>query len=204
MNTKIKPRATALAMVALAAVALVVAGCGGGSHASHRSAEAATANKTDSAFVTDMVPHHKSAIEMAKVAEKKADHPQIRQLASNIISAQKAEIATLDKLGLSLRGHGVAGGHMGMSDKSMGMSGDMTMLASAKPFDREFIDMMVPHHQGAIRMARSELATGRDPQLRKIARAIIAAQAREIAQMRMWRKQWYGGSSSMKGSMNGN
>jgi uncharacterized protein (DUF305 family) len=203
MNTRIKPRAAVVALVAAFVLALVVTGCG--SSKTNAPAGSGTANKTDSAFVTDMVPHHRSAIEMATVAEKKADHPHVRQLASNIISAQKAEIATLDGISASLHHSGVSGGHMGMSDKAMGMSGDTAMLSSAKPFDREFIDMMIPHHQGAIRMARSELATGRDPRLRKIARGIIAAQSREIAQMRSWRKQWYG-SSKVGGSstMNGN
>ena len=69
----------------------------------------------------------------------------------------------------------------------MGMNMDDSMLMTADPFDREFIDMMVPHHQGAIRMARVQLAKGKDPQLRKLATAIIAAQSKEIEQMNSWR-----------------
>ena len=41
----------------------------------------------------------------------------------------------------------------------------MGALKDAKPFDRAFIDEMIPHHQGAIRMARAELAKGSDPEL---------------------------------------
>ncbi len=53
--------------------------------------------------------------------------------------------------------------------------------------DRDFVAMMIPHHQGAIDMARYELAHGHDPAMRKLAQDVVAAQESEIATMTAWR-----------------
>ena len=63
----------------------------------------------------------------------------------------------------------------------MGMEG-----APSGDADRDFVAMMLPHHQGAVDMARIELQYGKDPALRRLAAAIIKAQAVEIAEMQAW------------------
>ncbi len=55
--------------------------------------------------------------------------------------------------------------------------------------DRDFVTGMLPHHQGAIDMAKIELQYGHDPAMKKIARDIIASQSREQAQFRRWLRQ---------------
>jgi uncharacterized protein (DUF305 family) len=63
------------------------------------------------------------------------------------------------------------------------MDTDMAIKHSGNP-DRDFAAMMIPHHQGAIDMAKAELQFGQDPVLRRLAQAIIVEQQQEIEVMR--------------------
>ena len=65
------------------------------------------------------------------------------------------------------------------------MMSTMDVTLTGKP-DEDFVLMMLPHHQGAIDMAKVELRYGKDPTLRAMAQDIVAAQAKEIAEMREW------------------
>ena len=64
------------------------------------------------------------------------------------------------------------------------MMADMTIKPTGD-VDRDFVTMMVPHHQGAIDMARAELKYGRNEQLRRLSQEIIVTQQQEIAAMRL-------------------
>ena len=160
------------------------------------------ASETDGAFLAGMTPHHEMAIEMAEMAQERADHPEIQQLADDIIEAQTDEIELIDSIHQRLFGEPLAAADhasMGLSAEHMGMDMDMEALETAKPFDRAFIDAMIAHHQGAIRMARIELAEGDDAETKSLADTIIAAQSAEIEQMNEWRTQWYGAPSPAGG-----
>jgi uncharacterized protein (DUF305 family) len=65
------------------------------------------------------------------------------------------------------------------------MMTSMNVKPTGKP-DEDFALMMIPHHQGAIDMAKVELQYGTDPELRQLATDIVAAQDKEIAQMKAW------------------
>lgn len=187
------------ALLATIALTAVAAGCGGDEQAASSSDD--TANATDAAFVADMTAHHEGAIEMARIAQTQADHPEIRKLADDIVAAQETEIAAMKDIGQDLPDVETPdNGNMGMSDAEMGMELNPAELEDAKPFDRAFIDAMVPHHKGAIAMAREELAKGEHFELREMAQGIITAQSKEIAQMTKWRKEWYGSATSDEAS----
>lgn len=70
----------------------------------------------------------------------------------------------------------------------LGMMRDMTMDWTGDA-DVDFVRGMIPHHQGAIDMAKVVLEHGKDPEVRKLAEAIIKAQTDEIAWMRGWLEQ---------------
>jgi uncharacterized protein (DUF305 family) len=181
---------------------LFVAACGGDDDSDDGGSDTASAERTDGAFIAEMVPHHEAAIEMAETAQTKAEHPEIKQLASEINATQSEEISQLEEAHRRLFDAelgSVVHGTLGLSDEESGMAHDAAALEDASPFDQEFIDMMIPHHQGAIRMARIELERGQDAELKELATAIIEAQSAEIEEMNTWREQWYGAPSPAGG-----
>lgn len=173
---------TAFAVLLTLLAAVLWAGCGSDSKSG--SASSSTGNSTDRAFVADMVPHHMSAVQMTVIAKGEATGPFVKGLAKNIANSQNAEIAQMQAVDSKLAGAGIKTGKLGTSESMPGMHMDAQMLEGAKPFDAKFIEMMLPHHQAAIPMARAELATGKNAELKKLAKNIIATQTREIKQMR--------------------
>lgn len=177
-----------IAAVMLAVAALASVGAS--------SASAATVTKTDEAFSRQMQAHHSMAIQMAMMATDEGEHKAIRTTARSIVKRQRHEI---DRLMAIAERRGIApsathGNTQTMDDldtlgltRKAGMHRDMSGLHRADPFDREFIDMMVPHHEGAMRMARAELKRGKVGELRAIARAILRMQGEEIRQLKKWR-----------------
>ncbi len=69
------------------------------------------------------------------------------------------------------------------------MHRDMATAERTGDPDYDFAAGMIPHHQGAIDMARTLLRFGKDPELRRLAEAIVAAQEKEIAFMREWMRK---------------
>jgi uncharacterized protein (DUF305 family) len=161
-----------------------------------------TSNGIDAHFIEQMIPHHEDAITMAKLAQTKSQRPEVKELANNIIDSQGKEINQMKdwyKTWFSkevpqdnqvMNQHGMMGTsnstHMGM----MGDASDMTNLEKSTDFDRAFVEEMIPHHQMAVMMA-SMLKNGTErPEMKKLTDDIIAAQTKEIDQMRQWLKNW--------------
>lgn len=147
---------------------------------------------SDERFIDAMVPHHEGAVEMAEVALENAGHEQIRQLAEDIVSTQEAEIRELKSI--KQEEFGTSKVPMDMSAdqmEDMGMMKDPQSLAEADPFDKAFIDNMIPHHRSAIEMAEVAAAETTNPEIKDLATNIVEAQKREISQMKQWRMQWY-------------
>jgi uncharacterized protein (DUF305 family) len=165
-----------------AAAALAATGCGGEDRAG--SGAEAPGTGTDRAFVAAMIPHHEGALAMARIAQQRGRSDVVRRLADDIADTQAQEISTLRREDEALAEAGVQPGALGVPEHATGTHGDTAQLRGAEPFDRAFIEMMIPHHAEAIAMARAERARGKDPELRALAQAIIAAQEREIRAMR--------------------
>lgn len=192
-------------LVTLAALLLagpLLAACGndgddtssGGSGSSSK----ADFNEADVTFVQDMIPHHEEAVEMAELAETRAESPEVKDLAKRIKDAQGPEIETmrgwLEDWEGSEGDDGDMGGMDGSDDGTSddGTSGDgmmsdedMSALEEAEGagFDEMFLTMMVEHHEGAVEMANTEIAEGQNEDAIALARDIVEAQEAEIEEM---------------------
>ena len=191
---------------ALLAGALLLAGCGDdtgpaahdGSAMGHGDSSPADGGQApfddaDVTFARGMIPHHQQAVEMARLAASRAEDPRVRDLAERVEAAQQPEIETLSGW---LDGWGADPGHDGDAMDGMdhgpgGMDGMMTAddlraLADATgaEFDRLFLEQMIAHHTGAVAMAETEIADGRNPEAVTLAESIRDSQSTEIAEMR--------------------
>ncbi|MFG1710994.1 DUF305 domain-containing protein [Nonomuraea sp. M3C6] len=195
------------ASIATGVMLVLVAGCGGtdsGSTGGHdmsamsSSAPAATTasaqpaaafNDADATFAQMMIPHHQQAVEMADLAETRAADKEIKELAAKIKAAQDPEIQTMQGW-LTAWGKPMPSGGMdqGMGHDMPGMMSeeDMKKLEDAKgaAFDRQFAELMIAHHNGAIEMARTEQSQGSNAEAKALAKTIETAQQAEVAQMR--------------------
>lgn len=188
-------------LVALLLAALLLTACGDDSNSSNDDAgtadtsSAATYNDADVTFAQGMIPHHQQAVEMAQLAEDRAESPELKQLASDIEAAQAPEIEQLtgwlEDWGAEAPSDSMDHGDMGHGDSSSDMSGmmtaeDMTMLENANgmDFDQMFLTMMIEHHEGAVEMAETQVADGENPEAIAMAEEIISTQEAEIEQMK--------------------
>jgi uncharacterized protein (DUF305 family) len=146
---------------------------------------------SDRSFIDAMVPHHQGAIDMAEVALKNAEHERIKQLSRAIILTQEAEIEELKSIKEEEFGTSEVPMEMGSEEMEMMGMTDPAELANKEPFDKAFIDAMIPHHQSAIEMAQVASEKSENPEIKELAENIVTAQQQEIAQMLQWREAWY-------------
>ena len=173
---------------------LTVTACGD-SGSDNTSGGGPSFNDADVTFAQQMIPHHKSAIEMAEMAETRAAAPEVKALAARIKAAQEPEIDMLQGF-LETYGEEPDETMAGMDDESMpgmdmgssgmGMSEDeMKQLdaATGAAFDMMFLQMMVKHHSSAVEMAATEIDKGEHEPAITLAKKVKADQTEEIAEM---------------------
>ena len=155
------------------------------------------ADGMDAMFIVEMIPHHEDAIAMAELALTRAEHPEIKQRAEDVIRTQSAEIEQMREWYVDWYGESVpegGSGSFGMMGGGMmgGAFGDLESLKDAEQFDKTFIEQMVPHHQMGIMMARMAGNATSRPEIEGLTDSIIASQGDEVALMQDWYQEWYG------------
>jgi uncharacterized protein (DUF305 family) len=159
----------------------------------------------DQRFIVMMIPHHDGAIAMAELARTRARRAEIKALAQQIETSQRAENAQMRRWWQQWYGGEVpipAGAAQGampgmgwMAGSRSGMASSLEELRRARDFDRAFIEQMIPHHRMGVMMASHAQWNTRHAELRALQAAMVSAQSREIRQMEQWYRQWYGASA---------
>jgi uncharacterized protein (DUF305 family) len=175
-------------IIALLAAVVTTAGvssCGAASPPSDP--QATQHNAADVTFAQKMVPHHQQALEMAAMVPSRTTNRELRIMAKHIELDQQAQIDTLQAL-LQQWGEPAASDHMGHD--GMGMEGMVDADTMKKlptldgpKFDDLWLRSMISHHEGAVEMAKPEVAQGENPATVKMAKIIIEWQQFEIGQM---------------------
>lgn len=165
----------------VAAVALLAA-CG-----SDAGTTAQDHNAADVSFATEMIPHHRQALDMAEMASTRASSPDVAQLAEEIAGAQDPELETMSGW-LEEWGEPVPEEMSGMDMGGMpGMMSEEQMQdlerSTGAAFDEMFLEMMIEHHTGAIQMAKTEQSEGQYPEAIELAEQIEEGQTAELETM---------------------
>lgn len=191
-------------LLAAVAAALFLSSCGGSS--SDGSANQTTTdgpvitgapagyNADDVAFATNMIPHHQQAVEMSTMVPDRSTNAELIALAQQISAAQQPEIDVMKVFLVQWNENPeTSSGHGGHGNTMTGMvdAATMTKLQSLNgaEFDKLWLESMISHHQGAIEMAKAELANGDNVDAKSLAQNIVTTQEAEIGQM----KQMLGG-----------
>lgn len=163
----------------------------------HRDMSMVYSGQTDTDFTRGMIPHHQGAVDMVDVALEYGKDPFVNRLASFIKMSQESEIAWMKRW---MERRAVPEPECQsceptdvpaiteFKDAMDIMHRDMNIAYSGDA-DVDFVCGMIPHHQGAIDMAFTQLRFGNDPEVIKLARNIIRSQKSDIGRMQIWLKE---------------
>ncbi len=148
----------------------------------------------DTAWLSQMIEHHRGAVEMSQMCVKNCVDKDIKAAAQKIINAQDKEIlqmktwlknwykTTPDPKQMAL----MKADMKPMMDASM--SGMTPMAGMAMAIDRSFLEGMIPHHQHAVAMGKDAAKRALRPELKKFGQTVINDQSKEIKQYQLWLK----------------
>lgn len=140
-------------------------------------------NDADVEFARNMIRHHQQAVEMSEMVLERGETADVKALAQRIKDAQTSEIELMQGW-LKDWGEDEAGMEHDMPGQMS--EEDMAKLeeASGRELDKMFLEMMVPHHESAIEMARTELEDGESSEAKGLAERVIEDQTAEIAEIK--------------------
>ena len=156
------------------------------------SLESLQGERFEQSFLQQMIQHHRSAVEMAKLVSDHTKRPELRELGDKIITAQQQEIDQMTKWLADWYKTSPKEVANEAADKEM--KPHMSMLSGKHDadFDKAFLDMMPKHHHAAVEMAEQAEKKSIHPELKEFAAKIAKDQQQEIKQMKNWAQSWFG------------
>ncbi len=149
------------------------------------SAPGAADQPYDLQFIDSMIHHHEGAVVSSAATLNVTKRTELKGFLQKVIDDQEKEIELMKKW----RGEWYPGKPSALNMEMPGMK--MSSHAVAEEFtDLEYIDMMIPHHEGAVLMAKEALQKAEHDEVKKLATAIIDAQESEIKKMKEWKAAW--------------
>jgi uncharacterized protein (DUF305 family) len=147
-------------------------------------------NDPDHDFAAMMRDHHQGAVEMAQIEVRDGKDAELKAMAQKMIADQQAEIAQFDRI---LANHKPSASNPQASQAMMAAMKNMGMGhgSGAESLDHDFADMMIPHHQSAINMAKTYLPHSKNDELKQIAQKIVQTQTVEIGQLQTMMKRFH-------------
>jgi uncharacterized protein (DUF305 family) len=175
--------------------AAMLAACGRGGASPLPADQTPAFNDADVGFLHAMIPHHRQAIAMAKLAPGRTRRAEVVELAATISASDAAQIGTMQAWLTRWRRPAPADAgtdHDPSLLPGMLAEGQLEWLQRLRgtEFDLGFLTMMGTHHSGAVELAEAELRAGAAVEVKAFARRMIAAQQREIRQMQQWKDTW--------------
>lgn len=195
--------ARAVAALTAVAAALFLSSCAGPAsdgHTEHQNdapvitGQPAGYNADDVAFATNTIPHHQQAVQLSALVPDRTTNQEVITLAKQISAAQQPEIEAMKVFLVQWNENpDTNSGHTGHGNTMAGMVDEATMTKlgslNGAGFDRLWLQSMISHHQGAIEMAKAEIANGENVDAVALAKNIVTTQEAEIGRM----KQMLGG-----------
>ncbi|MFS0783997.1 DUF305 domain-containing protein [Bacillus sp. 1P06AnD] len=144
-------------------------------------------------FLNEMIPHHEAAISMSENELKYGGDRKVKKLADQIITDQLKGVSQMKAMLKRLKANPTIDKEVEATyirryqSIAQEMFKRMKNVRATGNIDKDFLDGMIPHHEGAIEMAKNILQFTSDPELRKFAAGIIQNQGDQLQEMERMR-----------------
>jgi uncharacterized protein (DUF305 family) len=141
-------------------------------------------NDADRDYVSMMITHHEQALAMTRFVPERAQNETVKGLADRIRYSQEPEIGAMKQWQRTFNAISAHEDHGSMP--GMATQEQLTALGAArgKDFDRMFLELMIKHHEGALKMATDVRSAGTNVQVEEMADDVVATQSDEINRMK--------------------